>query len=61
MSKDVLNRLTKYEELVRAKLADPVSEKHKDHPQSIREFWQRELERVTKKKEAVLMAMPAKK
>ena len=53
--------LTKYAAELKAKLADNVPEKHKNRPDSYKEYLERELKRTTTTLEALSFLVPAKK
>ena len=47
MTKEMMEKLTKYLGLLENRLTSPVHEKHKDHPESLKAFLNREI-RVVK-------------
>ena len=46
MNKEKMEKLTKYLTLLENRLTSPVNSKHKDHPESLRAFLNREIKVV---------------
>lgn len=51
MNKNKLNELKVYAEGIRARLSSVTPDKHKNSPETYREFWERELVKTTTKME----------
>jgi hypothetical protein len=59
MSKEKLNKLTRYADGLKERLASPVPEKHAVHPVPYKQFLGRELKATTAKIETLKLVVPA--